>query len=78
MNYIEYAFRVCQENGSWAERGPEFEASNGWTNYTPCFPPVIKDLLNIVSKSKNETQVLFKCYMLQSLYLVMIPRILTH
>ncbi|CAB3258978.1 unnamed protein product [Arctia plantaginis] len=40
-----YAYRLCGLDGKWAGRHSNDTNPNGWTNYTPCFPPVVQSLL---------------------------------
>ncbi|XP_063837945.1 PDF receptor-like [Ostrinia nubilalis] len=48
-----FAFRMCEENGMWQGRRKNESGNIGWTNYTPCFPPEVIELLE---KVKDNTQ----------------------
>lgn len=67
---IEWAERVCLDSGLW--EGPSADASEaaaaamldappqsqGWTNYTQCFLPEIRDLMKkLDSGSRQEAEV---------------------
>ncbi|CAG0896182.1 unnamed protein product [Darwinula stevensoni] len=45
-DYSRHAFRVCLSDGTWMGKGVEDKTRpNGWTNYTACFVPEAKQLL---------------------------------
>lgn len=54
--FIEFAERRCGLDGRWEGKSniTSPENSNGWTNYTPCFPPEVQDLLNRLYAGGNE------------------------
>ncbi|XP_060809638.1 PDF receptor isoform X2 [Amyelois transitella] len=52
------AFRVCGPNGIWLNRKAT-ECNPGWTNYTPCFPGDVRNLLTKVYDNEQDAQVKF-------------------
>ena len=60
--FIEYAEKICGENGQWeGRRGSAMakDSSTGWTNYTPCFT---SEMLSLIQKlytgSEDEAKVI--------------------
>ena len=67
MYLSEFAQRFCTSDGEWEGRSSsdeitenDTEATFGWTNYTGCFIPEIRNLMNkLYSKSEKDGQVSF-------------------
>ncbi|KAK4321044.1 hypothetical protein Pmani_008152 [Petrolisthes manimaculis] len=64
------AYRTCTAEGQWREKEPDTEAvtgtetgtneGTGWTNYTACFTPDVRELLNqLYSGTQEEAQMKF-------------------
>jgi hypothetical protein len=49
------SLRKCGMNGKWIGRFGE-DSEKGWTNYTPCFTPEIRDIMRRLG-SEDEAQV---------------------
>lgn len=49
------SLRKCGINGKWVGRFGE-DSEKGWTNYTPCFTPEIRDIMRRLG-SEDEAQV---------------------
>ncbi|XP_037918586.1 PDF receptor-like [Hermetia illucens] len=56
VDTTKFAERRCGLDGRWEGKSniTSPENSNGWTNYTPCFPPEVQDLLNRLYAGGNE------------------------
>lgn len=54
---LEFAFRECSSGGTWVGRHANETTPNGWTNYTPCFPPLVQSLFYKVYDDEGDAQV---------------------
>ncbi|KAH9644191.1 hypothetical protein HF086_008680, partial [Spodoptera exigua] len=53
------AYRRCGADGLWVGRHLNDTSPNGWTNYTPCFPEAVQNLLSKVG-DRTEAQLKFE------------------
>lgn len=55
----EYAERRCSREGKWEGKlGAAPIDPVGWTNYTPCFPPEMRQLFKKVYANENDVKVI--------------------
>lgn len=50
---IEFAVRKCSTEGFWEDKAGASNNSVGWTNYTDCYWPQIKELLKQLGEEKE-------------------------
>ncbi|KAK8405840.1 hypothetical protein O3P69_001960 [Scylla paramamosain] len=54
------AHRMCSVEGRWLGKDGEDSSPTGWTNYTACFTPDVRDLLNrLYSGTEEDAQMKF-------------------
>ncbi|XP_026742113.1 PDF receptor-like, partial [Trichoplusia ni] len=56
----QFAYRRCSGDGGWAGRHANDSSPNGWTNYTPCFPPLVQSLFYKVYDDEGDAQAKFR------------------
>ena len=50
----EFARRYCQEDGMWRGRPDQENSLGGWTNYSDCFIPEVKKLMDQLYSSSGD------------------------
>ena len=56
--FTESAFRVCSATGLWINKDGVTGTAEGWTNYTACFIPEVRNLLyQLYSGTEEDAQV---------------------
>ncbi|XP_066953813.1 PDF receptor-like [Macrobrachium rosenbergii] len=60
VDLTQKAYRTCAVDGHWLGKSPDDRTPAGWTNYTACFTPDVRDLLNqLYSGTEEDAQMKF-------------------